>query len=232
MNDENLRTLTFSYNQRFKMKIISTNISKIKTVEHNGKKVKTGIFKTPTNEPVVIEKLNIIGDEQADLVNHGGGDKAVYAFSHNHYDYWKRTLKNDDLAVGAFGENFTISGLDEQNIHIGDRIRIGTALLEVSQPRVPCFKLAIALNNKQSLKLFTQYYHTGVYFRVLEEGVAKTGDAVTIEHKAEHNISVKTLFQAFFDKQYPDYENVLLAALELPELALEWQTKIKKKLGS
>ncbi|KTF10538.1 MAG: MOSC domain-containing protein [Pseudoalteromonas sp.] len=213
------------------MKIISTNISKIKTVVHNGKAIKTGIFKTPTNEPVVIEKLNIIGDEQADLVNHGGVDKAVYAFSHNHYAYWKHTLENDDLAVGAFGENFTISDLDEQNIHIGDHISVGTALLEVSQPRVPCFKLAIALNNKQSLKLFTQYYHTGVYFRVLEPGMAKTGDAVTIVHKAEHNISVKTLFQAFFDKQYPDYESVLLAALELPELALEWQTKIKKKLG-
>ncbi|MDO6835567.1 MOSC domain-containing protein [Pseudoalteromonas carrageenovora] len=213
------------------MKIISTNISKIKTVVHNGKAIKTGIFKTPTNEPVVIEKLNIIGDEQADLVNHGGVDKAVYAFSHNHYAYWKHTLENDDLAVGAFGENFTISDLDEQNINIGDHISVGTALLEVSQPRVPCFKLAIALNNKQSLKLFTQYYHTGVYFRVLEPGLAKTGDAVTIVHKAEHNISVKTLFQAFFDKQYPDYESVLLAALELPELALEWQTKIKKKLG-
>jgi len=213
------------------MKIISTNISKIKTVVHNGKAIKTGIFKTPTNEPVVIEKLNIIGDEQADLVNHGGVDKAVYAFSHNHYAYWKHTLENDDLAVGAFGENFTISDLDEQNIHIGDHISVGTALLEVSQPRVPCFKLALALNNKQSLKLFTQYYHTGVYFRVLEPGMAKTGDAVTIVHKAEHNISVKTLFQAFFDKQYPDYESVLLAALELPELALEWQAKIKKKLG-
>ncbi|MBB1444206.1 MOSC domain-containing protein [Pseudoalteromonas sp. SG43-3] len=212
------------------MKIISTNISKIKTLIHNGKEVKTGIFKTPTNEPVVIEKLNIIGDEQADLVNHGGVDKAVYAFSHNHYDYWKQTLENDDLAVGAFGENLTISDLDEANIHIGDHIRIGTALLEVSQPRVPCFKLAIALNNKNSLKLFTQHYCTGVYFRVLEQGVAKTGDSVVIEKKASHDISVKKLFQAFFDKKYPDYESVLLAALELPELALEWQTKIKKKL--
>lgn len=213
------------------MHIISTNTSKIKTIVHNGKAIKTGIFKTPTNEPVVIEKLNIIGDEQADLVNHGGIDKAVYAFSHNHYDYWRRTLDNDDLAAGAFGENFTISDLDEQNIHVGDRIRVGTALLEVSQPRVPCFKLAIALNNKQSLKLFTQYYHTGVYFRVLEAGMAKTGDGVIIEHKAIHNISVKSLFQAFFDKHYTDYESVLLAALELPELALEWQTKIKKKLS-
>ena len=213
------------------MKIISTNISKIKTLIHNGKEVKTGIFKTPTNEPVAIEKLNIIGDEQADLINHGGVDKAVYAFSHNHYEYWQKTLENENLSSGIFGENFTISDLDETNIHIGDQIRMGTALLEVSQPRVPCFKLAIALNNKQSLKLFTQYYHTGVYFRVLEPGIAKTGDAVTIEHKATHNISVKTLFQAFFDKQYPGYESVLLAALELPELALEWQTKIKKKLA-
>ncbi|CAM2779667.1 MOSC domain-containing protein [Pseudoalteromonas distincta] len=213
------------------MKIISTNISKIKTLIHNGKEVKTGIFKTPTNEPVVIEKLNIIGDEQADLVNHGGVDKAVYAFSHNHYEYWQKTLENENLSSGIFGENFTISDLDEVNIHIGDHIRMGTALLEVSQPRVPCFKLGIALNNKNSLKLFTQHYCTGVYFRVLEQGIAKTGDAVTIEKKATHNISVKTLFQAFFDKQYPGYESVLLAALELPELALEWQIKIKKKLA-
>ena len=213
------------------MKIISTNISKIKTVIYNGKEVKTGIFKTSTSESVAIEKLNIIGDEQADLVNHGGVDKAVYAFSHNHYEYWQKTLENENLSSGIFGENFTISDLDEATIHIGDHIRIGTALLEVSQPRVPCFKLGIALNNKNSLKLFTQHYCTGVYFRVLEQGIAKTGDAVTIEKKATHNISVKMLFQAFFDKQYPGYESVLLAALELPDLALEWQIKIKKKLA-
>ncbi|GAA68841.1 MOSC domain-containing protein [Pseudoalteromonas sp. BSi20429] len=213
------------------MKIISTNISKIKTLIHNGKEVKTGIFKTPTNKPVVIEKLNIIGDEQADLVNHGGVDKAVYAFSHNHYEYWKQILENDNLAVGAFGENFTISDLDEVNIHIGDHIRIGTALLEVSQPRVPCFKLAIALNNKNSLKLFTQHYCTGVYFRVLEQGVAKTGDSVVIEKKGSHDISVKKLFQAFFDKKYVGYEDILLEALTLPELAVEWQEKLKKKLA-
>ncbi|MBH0062422.1 MOSC domain-containing protein [Pseudoalteromonas sp. NZS71] len=213
------------------MKIISTNISKIKTLIHNGKEVKTGIFKTPTNEPVVIEKLNIIGDEQADLVNHGGVDKAVYAFSHNHYEYWQKTLENENLSSGVFGENFTISDLDEANIHIGDHIRIGTALLEVSQPRVPCFKLAIALNNKNSLKLFTQHYCTGVYFRVLEQGVAKTGDSVVIEKKASHDISVKKLFQAFFDKKYVGYEDILLEALTLPELAVEWQEKLKKKLA-
>ncbi|MGY8837802.1 MAG: MOSC domain-containing protein [Enterobacterales bacterium] len=213
------------------MKIISTNISKIKTLIHNGKEVKTGIFKTPTNEPVVIEKLNIIGDEQADLVNHGGVDKAVYAFSHNHYEYWQKALENENLSSGVFGENFTISDLDEANIHIGDHIRIGTALLEVSQPRVPCFKLAIALNNTNSLKLFTQYYCTGVYFRVLEQGVAKTGDSAVIEKKASHDISVKKLFQAFFDKKYVGYEDILLEALALPELAVEWQEKLTKKLG-
>ncbi|MBH0020857.1 MOSC domain-containing protein [Pseudoalteromonas sp. SWXJ133] len=213
------------------MKIISTNISKIKTLIHNDKEVRTGIFKTPTNEPVAIEKLNIIGDEQADLINHGGVDKAVYAFSHNHYEYWQKTLENENLSSGIFGENFTISDLDEANIHIGDHIRIGTALLEVSQPRVPCFKLAIALNNKNSLKLFTQHYCTGVYFRVLEQGVAKTGDSVVIEKKASHDISVKKLFQAFFDKKYVGYEDILLEALTLPELAVEWQEKLEKKLA-
>ncbi|WP_165727779.1 MOSC domain-containing protein [Pseudoalteromonas sp. 31A1] len=213
------------------MKIISTNISKIKTLIHNDKEVRTGIFKTPTNEPVAIEKLNIIGDEQADLINHGGVDKAVYAFSHNHYEYWQKTLENENLSSGIFGENFTISDLDETNIHIGDQIRMGTALLEVSQPRVPCFKLAIALNNKNSLKLFTQHYCTGVYFRVLEQGVAKTGDSVVIEKKASHDISVKKLFQAFFDKKYVGYEDILLEALTLPELAVEWQEKLKKKLA-
>ncbi|GAA59493.1 MOSC domain protein [Pseudoalteromonas sp. BSi20652] len=213
------------------MKIISTNISTIKTVIYNDKEVRTGIFKIPTIERVIIEELNVVGDEQADLVNHGGVDKAVYAFSHNHYDYWKQTLGNENLASGIFGENFTVSNLDEAKIHIGDHVRIGTALLEVSQPRVPCFKLAIALNNKNSLKLFTQNYCTGVYFRVLERGVAQTGDNVVIEKKAAHNISVKKLFQAYFDKKYFGYENVLLEALEVPELALEWQEKIQKKLS-
>jgi MOSC domain-containing protein YiiM len=213
------------------MQVISTNVSKIKTVAHNGKLIKTGIFKTPVNEAVKIDTLSLKGDEQADLINHGGAHKAVYAFSADHYRYWRQTLENNDLGYGMFGENFTISDLSEERIHIGDQLRIGTALLEVSQPRVPCYKLAIALGNQHVLKLFTQYYKTGVYFRVLEPGVAKTGDAVVIEKKVTHDISINKLFQAFFDKNFVEYESVLHEALTLAELAPEWQNKLTKKLA-
>ena len=213
------------------MKIISTNISRTKTVFHNGKEIKTGIFKVPTCDEVIIEKMNIIGDEQADLIYHGGEHKAVYAFSFNHYDYWKDILENKNLSSGMFGENFTISNFSEENINIGDQYRIGTALLEVSQPRVPCFKLGIALDNKNILKLFTQNYCTGVYFRVLEPGMAKTGDMISVEKKSTHDISIKKLFQAYFDKKYVGSENILSEALALNELAPEWKEKLKKRLS-
>jgi MOSC domain-containing protein YiiM len=215
----------------FKVKIISTNISRTKTILYNGKEVKTGIFKVPTGDEVTIETFNIIGDEQADLIHHGGEHKAVYAFSVNHYDYWKETLGNKHLSHGAFGENFTVSNLAEEGVKIGDQFRFGSALLEASQPRVPCFKLGIALNNANAVKLFTKNYCTGVYFRVLEPGVAKTGDTVSIEKHATHDISIKKLFQAYFDRNYVGLERVFSEALDLKELAPEWKDKLAKRLS-
>ena len=117
------------------MKIVSTNISKVKKIFHNNKEIKTGIFKSPTTNEVVITKTNIIGDQQADLINHGGEHKAVYAFSSAHYEFWIKELKNENISFGMFGENFTISNLSEKDICIGDQFRVGTALLEVSQTR-------------------------------------------------------------------------------------------------
>lgn len=213
------------------MKIISVNISKSKAALYNGKEIETGIFKKPTNNEVSIEKTNIVGDQQADLVNHGGEHKAVYAFSSDHYEYWKDALQNQDLSSGAFGENFTVSNLSEDTINIGDQFRFGTALLEVSQPRVPCYKLGIALNNKNAPKLFTQHYCTGVYFRVLTPGIAKACDVISIEKKATYSVSLKTLFQAYFDKQYQDCEKVFAKALALDELAPEWKEKLSKRLN-
>lgn len=213
------------------MKIISTNISKSKIVKYNGKELKTGIFKVPTCDEVSIEKLNIIGDEQADLINHGGEHKAVYAFSYNHYDYWKSILENKNLSSGMFGENFTITDLSEEKLKIGDQLRFGTALLEVSQPRVPCFKLGIALNNNNAVKLFTKNYCTGVYFRVIEPGKAKTGDSVIIEKNSDHNVSVYNLFRAYFDRSYTGSEALFSQALALKELAPEWKSKLIKRLS-
>ncbi len=212
------------------MKIISTNLSRIKQLSYNGEEVPTGIFKKPTVEPVSIGLMNIDGDEQADLKHHGGEHKAVYAFSAGHYDRWKSLLGTDELPYGAFGENFTITDLDESQVYIGDQFRFGTALLEVSQPRVPCFKLGIALNNKKAPGWFTESYSTGIYFRVLEPGQAQTGDLVSRVKKSDHGISVRELFQSRYDKSYPEAEAFYVRALSQPELAPEWQVKLQKRL--
>lgn len=213
------------------MKIISTNIAKVTTMMHEGKAIKTAILKKPTNNEVTIERTHIIGDEQADPKWHGGEEKAVYGFSANHYPYWQQQLNNDSLCAGMFGENFTISDLSEEFINIGDRFRLGSALLEVSQPRDPCFKLALAVKDERILKLFTRRYCTGVYFRVIETGHAKVGDMVECEHKAEHGISIKKLFRAFYDNQYPEALTVMKTAVALPTLAPEWQEKLQTRLS-
>ncbi len=212
------------------MKIISTNIARVTTIIHQGKPIKTAILKQPTSNEVTIERTGIIGDEQADRKWHGGEEKAVFGFSANHYPYWQEQLNHDTLSPGMFGENLTISDFSEQHINIGDRFRVGSALLEVSQPRDPCFKIALAIKDERILKLFTRSYCTGIYCRVLENGYAKTGDDVHCEHKADHDISVKKLFRAFYDNQYSEAVHIMKAALALPELAPEWQEKLHTRL--
>jgi MOSC domain-containing protein YiiM len=213
------------------MKIISTNIAKVTTLIHQGKPIKTAILKQPTGNQVTIERTGILGDEQADRKWHGGEEKAVFGFSANHYLYWQQQLNHDTLSAGMFGENFTVSDFSEEHINIGDRFRFGSALLEVSQPRDPCFKLALAIGDERILKLFTRSYCTGIYFRVIETGHAKTGDKVQCEHKANHDISVKKLFRAVYDNQYSEALHVMKTALKLPELAPEWQEKLHTRLS-
>ena len=216
--------------RRTGMELVSINISSIKTIELNGKKISTGIFKKPTAGSIYIGTENIAGDKQADLKNHGGKDKAVYAFSSDHYSYWASILKDPDLKPGAFGENLTISGLDEAQIHIGDIISIGKSLLEVSQPRVPCFKLGMALNNKNLPKLFIDHGATGVYFRVLEQGHIKPGDKVEVIKSEPSKVAVKSLFRAYFDNSFEEAINVIERAIDLSQLAEEWRGILPRRL--
>ena len=212
------------------MKLLAINTSLPKPIKYNGKEVLSGIFKQSISGSVFVSKNNIEGDGQADLKNHGGEHKAVYAFSSNHYAYWREALQTSDLAVGIFGENLTIEYLDEGKLHIGDQLRIGGVILEVSQPRVPCYKLGIALANKKAPQMFINHFETGVYFRVKQEGAICAGDAVEVIKKSVHAISVKLLFKAYFDKSMPNSAEILAAGLNVPELAPEWQEKIKKRL--
>ncbi len=211
------------------MRVLSVNLARARSIEYRGETHQTGIFKTPAHGPVTLTRMGVTGDRVCDLLNHGGADKAVYAFALDHYDHWRSQLGKPGLGPGAFGENLTMAGLDEAAICIGDQLSLGTALLEVSQPRVPCFKLGVALGDDRAPALFTRHFHTGVYFRVVREGEVSEGDGGVITYSHPERISVYSLFRAFYDRDYPDREALMARARSLPELASEWQGKLRTR---
>ncbi|KAA1187944.1 MOSC domain-containing protein [Pseudohalioglobus sediminis] len=208
------------------MQVVSTNRAGRRLIEYRGKEYATGIFKTPTREALRVTCAGVEGDAVCDLNNHGGVHKAVYAFSIGHYPYWRQKLGQATLDAGAFGENLTFSDLPEEDICIGDQLHIGNTLLQVSQPRVPCFKLGVALGDERAPALFTRHLHTGVYFRVLEEGNISVGDHAEVAYRHPVALSVYRLFRACFDNTFNDAAEVLAVAATIPELAPEWQEKV------
>ncbi|MCZ6465668.1 MAG: MOSC domain-containing protein [Alphaproteobacteria bacterium] len=160
------------------MKLLSVNVSLPKEIDHRGKTVTTGIFKEPVDGRVMLRGLNLDGDGQADLIGHGGKFRAVYVYSYDNYAYWKRELGRTDFAFGQFGENFTVEGMLDDAIHVGDVFRVGGALVEVTQPRVPCFKLAIRMGLEGFQNLLLSSNRIGFYLRVLEEGEVGAGDVI------------------------------------------------------
>lgn len=153
------------------MKLVSVNVALPIPVQQGDRTIATGIFKKPVTGPVRVSLSNLEGDGQADLENHGGEYKAVYAYSLDHYDYWRGALNRVDMPYGQFGENLTVSELDEFDSCIGDQLRIGSALFTITQPRVPCFKLGIRLGDEKMPRLFSESARTGFYLRVLRTGV-------------------------------------------------------------
>ncbi|HTE39240.1 MAG TPA: MOSC domain-containing protein [Steroidobacteraceae bacterium] len=213
------------------MKILSVNVGAPREVIHDGKRVMTGIFKSPVSGPVRVGKINLAGDGQGDLRVHGGVDKAVYAYPFEHYAYWQRTLHRDALSPGHFGENLTIEGLDEAHCAVGDRLRIGDALFAVTQPRVPCFKLGIRFNDMEMVKLFSRSARTGFYLKVVSEGAVAAGDSINVTRN-EQGVSVKDLYQAFFSARTPESNAVLARALDSPDLSAEWRKQVAGRLNS
>jgi MOSC domain-containing protein YiiM len=214
------------------VELLSINVSLVREIEYNGKLISTGIFKQPISDAVFIGNTNIDGDEQVDLVNHGGEHKAVYAFSAHHYDYWRRALNQPSLSYGQFGENLTIENLDESQICIGDHLQVGEVILEVSQPRVPCFKLGLALNDKEMPQRFIKHGYTGVYFKVIKAGNIKTGDVVSTVYTHPAQLSVHKLFTAYFDKGFNNALDVMKQAANIDALSGEWMEKVMKRLNS
>jgi len=158
------------------MKIISLQVGRPRTVRWRGRAITTGIYKEPVDGRIMLRRFNLDGDQQADLTVHGGWDKAVYVYPSEHYAFWRKELPGEKLPYGSFGENFTSEGLDEQSVHIGDRFRIGGAVVEVTQPRLPCYKLGVRFKRSDMPKRFHASRRCGFYVAVIEEGEVGAGD--------------------------------------------------------
>jgi len=178
-------------------RILSVCVAKPKTIDYGRRQVSTSIFKQPVNGKILLRKLNLEGDEQADLTVHGGPDKALYAYPLEHYPWWRDEMPDVEFDFGKFGENLTTEGLLEDKVCIGDQFQMGTAIVQVSQPRLPCYKLGIRFGRTDIIKRFTQSCRSGIYFSVLQEGELGVGDSIRHLHSDEHKISVQDVARLF-----------------------------------
>jgi MOSC domain-containing protein YiiM len=213
------------------MRLLSVNVGLPRELGWKGRSVRTGIFKEPIQGRLMLRKLNLDGDRQADLSVHGGADKAVYAYSVGHYEYWRRELADRELPFGMFGENFTTEDLAEERVSIGDRFRIGAAELVVTQPRLPCYKLGLRLGRDDMVKRFLASGRTGLYFSVSREGEVGAGDEVTLIGRDENNVAVSDITRLYVSKRYSPAEvETLHRATRVEALPESWRSYFRERL--
>jgi MOSC domain-containing protein YiiM len=211
------------------VKLISVNVGLPREVEHDGEAVLTSIFKTAIEGRVRVRVLNLDGDRQSDLTVHGGRDKAVYAYPAEHYGPWRKELPGTELPWGAFGENLTTEGLLEDLVAIGDRLRVGTAELVVTQPRLPCFKLGIRHGRPDIVKRLMQSRRSGFYLAVLKEGELGAGDAIELVPSDDDRVTVREIFSLFLPD--PD-RSIAERATRLPALPESWRNRFRQELDA
>jgi len=211
------------------MKILSVNVSLPEEVRHGRETVSTGIFKEPVAGRVMLRTTNLDGDGQADLENHGGVDRAAYAYSIENYEHWQRELGWDEFAFGKFGENFTVEGMMEDDIHIGDVFRVGDALVEVSQPRPPCFKLGIKMGMAGFPKQFLASGRVGFYLRVLKEGEVGAGDVFKRVESDPERMTVREMSRLLFFE--PKNLEGAKRALRARALSPGWRDSFEERLA-
>ena len=210
------------------MKLLSVNVSLPKTVTIEDRTYSTGIYKEPVSGRVHLGGLNLAGDGQGDLKNHGGEYQAAYCYPHEHYAYWAEQLARDDFAYGQFGENFTTEGLLESEVCVGDTFRIGAAVIQVTQPRVPCYKLANKMGIPGFDTMFLRANRSGFYVRVLEEGDVGAGDSIAQISKDPIGMTVADVNSALYlEKRQGTAER----ALHLEALSPGWKRSFEKLLA-
>ncbi len=209
------------------MKLLSVNVSLPKEVPHGRETVSTGIFKEPVEGRIMLRTTNLDGDGQADVENHGGVDRAAYAYSVENYDHWRHELGRE-FAFGQFGENLTVEGMVEDDIHIGDVFHVGGALVEVSQPRPPCFKLGIKMGMAGFPKQFLASGRVGFYLRVLGQGEVDAGDAFERVESVPKRITVQEMSHLLFFE--PKNLEGAKRALRIRALSPGWRDSFEERL--
>jgi len=210
------------------MKIVSVNVGLARLLSWQGQTFKTGIFKQPISGRVMLRRANLDGDRQADLSVHGGANKAVYGYPSEHYPYWSEQLPGCDLPRGAFGENWTTEGLLESEVSIGDRYRIGSAVVMVKTPRLPCYKLAAKFQRDDMIERFLSSGRCGYYFSVVEEGEVGAGDEFQFLGGETPTLSIFETFQAYTSLDLELLERAARATA-LPE---SWQERFQTRIDA
>ncbi|GIL27967.1 MOSC and FAD-binding oxidoreductase domain-containing protein [Actinocatenispora comari] len=208
--------------------LLSVNVGLPRDVAWQGRTVHTGIVKHPVEGPRLVRRLNVDGDGQGDLAGHGGEIRAVLVYQRQSYDHWRRELHRDDLDPGRFGENFTVDGLPDDQVHIGDRYRIGSAEFEVTQPRVTCFRVGLRLGVPEMPSLLVSHHRPGFYLRVLTEGYVQAGDEIVRTRTGPHELTVAAADALLY---LPDRDpEALRAALDIPALSPGWRQSFRDLL--
>jgi ferredoxin-NADP reductase/MOSC domain-containing protein YiiM/ferredoxin len=208
--------------------LVSVNVGMPADVEWQGRTVRTGIWKHPVAGRQMVRRLNVDGDGQGDLAGHGGVNRPVFLYQLDSYRYWQAFLRRDDFSYGQFGENFTVEGLADDEVWVGDRYRIGSALFEVSQPRVTCYRVGLRMNEPQMPTLLVAHHRPGFYLRVLEEGWVEGGDRIELVERGPEAMTVAAVDGLLYlpNRARPD----LVRALRIPALSEGWQGSFRALL--
>jgi len=212
------------------VKLISLNVGKPKLIEYKGETIETGIFKSPVSGPIQLRTLNLDGDRQADLSVHGGPYKAVYAYPSEHYPFWRHELPGIEFPTAAFGENFATSGLSEDELHVGDRFQIGSAVIMVRQPRMPCYKLAAKFQRDDIIERFVESGRSGIYFSVEKEGQVAPGDSFKLLNRAPDGITIAEMNRIIVADRYN--RDLLEKALNTSALPESWQEYFSRRVSA
>lgn len=209
--------------------MLSVNLGHLQTIRHGDRDVETGIFKQPVDGARSVGLQGLPGDRQADLENHGGVDKAVYFYTMENYSAWEQEL-GKALSYGDFGENFTVSGMPDEVVRIGDVFGVGGITVQVTQPRVPCFKLGVKMQDMQFVARFLHSGRVGFYVRILETGIVTAGDCIERLATDPHGLCIKEAMLAL--SKGPRQQEIIKRALEIPALSRAWSADLRKRLQS